>query len=351
MTEHSYEQLVEHLPFKKYGSIENFESSGKTMMMIYGKFEAIALEKAHGAHFSFQTDGKTIECSRRNDILTPDDNFYNYMDLSNRYEEQIKKIFEIIQSNFDDVVNVQVDGELIGGSYNHSEVKEDDDCSRIQKEVMYTPQHEFFAYDIYCFRKEWTKEDQNGFYVDYDLMEEIFKDVKILYAEPIGRGSFYDMCQLSNVFETMIPGKLDLPPIEHNMSEGLVIRLVKDQMYKSGSRVVVKSKNKTFSEVSKKKTDQKNKVSVLKGLGQELMECIDSMAIKNRLNNVISKIGEVTKDDYPQMMKDFNQDILKDFPTEYPEIFESINKKTMKCVKKYLNMKCRVLIEQYLIEN
>lgn len=336
--------MTDHLPFKKYGSIDNVESGSNTMMMIYGKLEAIALEKAHGAHFSFQTDGDTIECSRRREILTPDENFYNYQTFADKYKDQIMNIFTKINSKYDYVCSIQVDGELIGGSYDHPEVKEDEECARVQKEVMYSPNHQFFAYDIYCFRK-----DQDGFYLDYDLAEDIFQEVKLLYAEPLARGTFYDMCQLCNVFETTIPDKLDLPPIEKNFSEGFVIKLVKDKNHTTGSRIILKSKNKDFSEVKIDK--DKSKKKSVKGISPEIMECVDSMITMNRLNNVISKIGEVCKDDFPRLMKDFNQDILKDFPTEYPEIYASINKKTIGFVKKYMNGNCRIMIEQYLIEN
>lgn len=323
--------------FKKYGSIKNVNSEkGKATILIFGDVPAVALEKAHGAHFSFQTDGDIVECARRGDVLSNDDNFYDFQLLLERYSQVIKTIFEMVKAS-----SIQVDGELIGGTYKHPKVKARD-VSPIQSGVYYSPKYEFYAYDILCFYKDVL------IFVNYDKSIEIFKKVGLLYAEPIARGTFKELCGMSNVFPSRISTCLGLPEIDNNDAEGLVIKPINDIRLENGSRVILKSKNNKFCETNDIRKSKKPRTSLESKLDENVLDCLDSMTTENRLNNVISKIGPVTKADFGRLMKDLNLDILEEFKDEYKTIYDTLNKETFPIAKKYLNMQCSLLIKRYL---
>jgi Rnl2 family RNA ligase len=331
---------VPHLPFKKYGSIKNADSyDGRRVLEVYGDLESVAMEKAHGAHFSLQTDGKTVESAKRRSVLTDEDKFHNFRDFMSLYSAQILDIFAEITEMLEGVTSIQVDGEFIGGSYAHPDVERIKGYARVQKGVFYAPDYKFFAYDIHCFRA-----DETSFYVDYDVAEMIFKKVGLLYAEPMARGTFAELCALSNVFATTIPKKLGHPAIDENVAEGLVIKPVVNVCLSTGSRVILKSKNEKFSETQKVKDTTKSKDNSIR---PEIAACIDSMVTANRLDNVISKFGEISMSDFGDMMKEMNLDVLDDFPQEYEEIYTSIDEEEWPAVKKYLNRKCSALIRKY----
>ena len=332
---------MSNLPFKHYSSIKNVQSKeGITTIEIFSNVPAVALEKAHGAHFSFQTDGKIVECARRRDVLGDGHSFYNFQKLLEEYSDSIKNIFTLMDSN---TTSIQVDGELIGGLYDHPDVEKAHNSTPVQKEVYYCPDNKFFAYDILCF-----KDNGDRIFVNYDKAIEIFSSVGFLYAEPLARGTFSELCKMSNVFQSLIPKQLGLPLIENNMAEGLVIKPVNDLRSQKGSRVILKSKNKKFSETDDEVRKQKFKKPI-GGLSSEIIDCLDSMVTMNRLNNVISKIGEVTDNDFGMLMKDLNLDILEEFKEEHENIYNSLDKKTFPLAKKYLNGKCSTLIRQYFI--
>lgn len=337
----------QNIPFKKFGSIKNVDSlEGNKYIVNFGKLEAVAMEKAHGAHFSFQTNGKYIECAKRGSVLTPDEKFYNHQEFKTKYSSQIFEIFSEINSMLENIQSIQVDGEYIGGSYSHPDIEQDDRYCRIQKGVSYCPNHEFYAYDIRCFRVE-SDGTESSFYVDYDVMALIFEKVGILYAKPVARGTFAEMCRMSNIFESIIPSNLSFPQIESNQAEGLVIRPVIEHTYRTGSRIILKSKNKKFCEVinTKRNTTKTSKNKVY--IDPNIANCIDSMVNMNRLDSVISKIGEVTRADFGRLMRDLNIDILKDFPDHYPEEYDTIGEKEWPSIKKYLNTKCSDTIHKY----
>jgi Rnl2 family RNA ligase len=335
------------LPFKKFGSIKNTDSSdGEATIQAYGELEAVALEKAHGAHFSFQTDGDRIECARRGDVLNDEDSFYNHLDFVAKYSKQISQIFSEISSMLQDIRSIQVDGEFIGGSYSHPDVERNNECARVQKGVFYSPNHAFYAYDIRCFRVE-ADGEESSFYVDYDAVASVFEKVGMLYARPVARGTFAELCEISNVFESKISTELSLPQIESNKAEGLIIRPIVERVLRTGSRVILKSKNPKFAEtIRMRDPDKKSKTT---SIDPDVASCIDSMVVLNRLSNVISKIGQVEREDFGKIMCGLNCDVLKDFSDEYPEIHATIGKKDWPAIKKYMNRKCSALINEYFM--
>jgi len=118
--------------------------------------------------------------------------------------------------------------------------------------------------------------------------------------------------------------------------EGVVIRPIINRHFNGGSRVILKNKNEKWSENRKyhKLISLEEEVSetVLK-----LQEAILLYVTENRLNNVISKIGEVTEKDFGRVLGMFNKDIIDDFFKDYGDIINELEKKELKLIRKSFN--------------
>lgn len=85
----------------------------------------ICMEKVHGANFSFITNGKQIECCRRNALLAEHETFYNFQTVREKYKNAIFGLFDSIQKMHEAKVDqIQVYGELFGGIYPHEKVED-----------------------------------------------------------------------------------------------------------------------------------------------------------------------------------------------------------------------------------
>ncbi len=323
--------------FKKYGSIDNLSAKNDLVKVLsITKHEFVVLEKAHGAHFSFQTNGKTATCARRNSILTDKNKFYNHEEMLSKYLSRILEVFKFVDSKFKHVKTVQIDGELIGGMYHHKDVKQLD-LTKVQQGVYYSPDYQFYAYDIrYCSLDIWS-------YINYDICMEIFSELKFLYAKPLARGPFKDVVSFDPTFQTTIPDILGLPLIENNIAEGIVLKPVISMNLPNGSRIIFKNKTEKFNETKKIKT-------VLEDIPPEVQEVQDEilqMITMNRLNNVISKIGEVTEKDMGKLIGLLSRDVLDEYQKIYGDKLAELKRKYRKVVTKSLAIQCKITVLAY----
>ena len=90
-------------------------------------------------------------------------------------------------------------------------------------------------------------------YLDYDVCMELFKQSGFLYAEPLATGTLQDMISYPLGFESKLPAKFGLPPLDKpNIAEGIVIKPIKDvfvESKKGPKRVIFKRKVEGFAEV------------------------------------------------------------------------------------------------------
>src|SRR5690606_6790771 len=70
---------------------------------------------------------------------------------------------------------------------------------------------------------------------------------------------------------------------------------------------------------------------------------------QNRLDNVISKIGEVNpKKDYGKLLGLYNKDVLTDFLKNFQDKYDALEKHESKAVNKFVNKHAGQLITDYL---
>ncbi|HCM33971.1 RNA ligase, Rnl2 family [Chryseobacterium sp.] len=319
--------------FKTYNSIENAYQArmiDQIRLQGFGDEVFIVQEKVHGANFSFFTDGKEIKIAKRTAFIEKDEKFYNAHQMLEHYKKNVIEVFQKVKTIYPNVETVVIYGELFGGGYNHKEVEPVKGAVRVQKGIEYAPYNEFYAFDIKL----------NGVtYLDTDIVNEIFEKTGFFYAKTLFQGTLEEALRFPNVFNSKIPAWLGLPEL-NNMCEGTIIKTLKTKYFGNGARVILKNKNEKWIEKSKMVKKQGKTIQkpiVFGETAQNIWEEIQRYVTANRLNNVVSKIGEFEPKMMGKIIGLFAQDILEDFEKDFPSVFTTIEKEEQKRINKKLN--------------
>lgn len=248
-----------------------------------------------------------------------------------RYRNNVIEVFQKVKAIYPDVETVVIYGELFGGGYQHKEVESVKDAVKVQKGIEYAPYNEFYAFDIKL----------NGItYLDTEVVNQIFEETGFFYAKILFQGTLEEALRFSNVFNSKIPAWLGLPELENNMCEGTIVKTLKTRYFGNGARIILKNKNEKWVEKSKmvkKQAKTVHKQVHFSEKAQEIWEEIQQYATANRLNNVVSKIGEFEPKMIGKVIGLFAQDILEDFGKDFPAAFTAIEKEEQKRINKKLN--------------
>lgn len=340
------------LTFKKYSSIENASARDymqKVKMEMPYNLEWVVQEKVHGSNTSFLCDGSEVRFAKRTSLLDDNDWFYEFQSLLQAYKPRVLSLFLRIKNLYPEVESIAVFGEMFGGRYAHESVAAEKDITLIQKGVNYTPGHEFYAFDIYLL------ENGEGRYLSVDDANALFEAEGFFYAATLFRGSLADCLAFPNAFQSKISQWLGLPDIDDNICEGVVIRPVEPQYLRNGSRVLIKNKNERFAE--KKSAKQRNKlfaapVPCCSEALQQLQTEIDAYITINRLNNVVSHIGEVAfPKDFGKVMGLFAKDILDDLIKEHDQAYLALDKSEQKALNRKISKMAGSFLEKAIDNN
>lgn len=332
--------------FKTYNSMENAYQTrmiDQIRLQGFGDEVFIVQEKVHGANFSFFTDGEEIKIGKRTAFIEKDEKFYNAYQILEHYRQNVIHLFQKVKTIYPDVETVVIYGELFGGGYKHDEVVPVKDAVKVQKGIDYAPYNEFYAFDIKL----------NGItYVDTDWANSIFEETGFFHARTLFQGTLDEALAFPNVFNSMIPTWLGLPELEHNVCEGTIVKTLKTKYFGNGSRVILKNKNEKWVEKSKMVNKQDKKIQKEIQFGekaQDIWEEIQKYLTVNRLNNVMSKIGEFEPKMMGKVIGLFAQDIFTDFEKDFPSVFTTIEKEEQKRINKRLNILVIDLIKEELM--
>lgn len=334
------------MKFKKYNSIENSYQEDFIQSIIeqgFGELEYLVQEKVHGANLSFITDGQSILCAKRTELISEDEQFFNAQLLQKQYNDKILKVFQELAETHK-AKTLSIFGELFGGGYPHAAVPQEKEAKLVQRGVYYSPKNEFFAFDILINNEE---------YLDVETAAQLFDKHGFFYAKTLFKGSLQDCLAYPNAFKTTIPKDFGLPELDGNICEGLVIRPVQAAFLRTGSRVLIKNKNEKWAENNR----YIDKI-ILGRLLQETVELSEEAAFlceeayrfitQTRLDNVLSKLGEINpKKDLGKLLGLYNRDILSDFLKMYQERYEALEKREMKALNKFVNKHAGLLINDY----
>ena len=334
------------LEFKKYSSIENSfnrEFMERIVAEMPTDLEYVVQEKVHGANTSFLCDGEKVRFAKRTSLLEAEEMFYDYPELLERYKDKVMALTKDVFSRYKNVRSVNVFGEMFGGTYPHKDVQPNRKLSLIQKGVCYTPEHEFYGFDIYVINED------GGRYLPVDEVNEFFDKHGFFYARTLFKGTLGECLKYPNAFQSKIADWLGFPAIEDNICEGIVIRPVVPMYLRNGSRVLIKSKNERFAE--KKSVKKRNKLFAEPVPYSEALKAlipdVEAYVTEQRLANVVSHIGEVhVPKDFGKIMGLFSKDVLEDFLKEHGGEYGCLEKSEQKLLNKELNKLSTELVKK-----
>lgn len=319
--------------FKTYNSIENAYQTrmiDQIRLQGFGDEVFIVQEKVHGANFSFFTDGKEIKIAKRTAFIEKEEKFFNAHQILEQYRKNVINLFQKVKTIYPNVETVVIYGELFGGGYKHKEVEPVKNAIKVQAGIEYAPFNDFYAFDIKL----------NGVtYLDTDIINSIFEETGFFYAKTLFQGTLEEALRFPNVFNSKIPTWLGLPEM-NNMCEGTIIKTLKTKYFGNGARVILKNKNEKWIEKSKmvkKQNKTVQKTVHFSETAQNIWEEIQMYVTANRLNNVVSKIGEFEPKMVGKVIGLFAQDVLEDFEKDFPSVFTTIEKDEQKRINKKLN--------------
>ena len=327
--------------FNKYNSIENSYRKEFLERMERRGLHAetfVVQEKVHGSNLSyFTTDGVNFHAAKRNEVLQPDEKFYNYEIVLEDLKPKFTNIWNDLKNKNSNLKQLTFFGEIMGGDFPSEKAEKDKNAIKVQKGIFYSPKNHFYAFDILI---------NEDIYLDVDIANTYFEAEKLFYAKTLFKGNLEACLNYPNAFNSVIPMQLGLPDIENNTCEGVVIRPIKTEFFENGSRVILKNKNdnwkenKRFSKTFKEAEPLPEKIT-------KLQEAAETFITENRLNNVISKIGVVTEKDFGKILGLFSKDILEDFQKDFGEIMSELDKKEAKLISKAVSGKAAILVRDY----
>ena len=322
------------MAFAKYSSITNsydgvFIDKVRTECAKAGfKGPWYISEKIHGANcqVSYDEEGFNIGC--RNSYECPS----SWLNILLPYKYTMKLIYE-------EVGPIAFFGEFFGGTYPHPDVARDPNAKRVQKGIFYTPNNEVLFYDLLFKGKGFASVKE-------------FIEIADRYCIP--RVDFVEVPTLDEALAypnnnpSKVYTKYDLPEIENNIMEGVVIKPAVN-MYAGQSRMIIKNKNERFKEVAKcpkvvlppEELDEKTKVALEKAL---------AYITEERVINCLSHFGsEPDMTVLGNLIKETNQDVINSFENDNND-FGSMEKIEIKKVTKRVNTTVAKLCKEVLIK-
>lgn len=290
--------------FRKYPSIDNHYREKEIQYWIqhHPEIETVKYvlqEKIHGSNFQILITKDKVQYFSRNRELAPDESFYDYQSVMEKYLPTFKVIQE--ESLTNTIESIRIYGELFG--------------SNIQKGVDYGIEKQFRVFDI-CINDEFEPYLAVSCMME-DLLFNEFDFVPIIgYADSLQEAVDFEV----EGVDSKVLG------IENNNIEGIVIKPY-DTCFlnQDGSPFYLKKKASKFMEKQKAKKikiDNKSEAVV------KMQEVFGNYINDNRIQSYFSKVGEIESDKQIGLyIKGIFEDAKIDFLKDHLESFNLIPSK------------------------
>lgn len=335
------------MKFQKYPSITNhYQTEFIERIKLEGKDGGkwIATEKLHGANFSMWVNATQTRIAKRKGLLGEDgkggDGFFHVNNILSELKEKARKVYRYlnVRSGKPKLRTIAIYGELFGGHYPHPKVLDNPRYKKVQEGVWYSPDLQFMVYDI--------KIDDT--FVSFGFVHELCMVAGFLSVPQISSGTFEEMLELRNDYSSVVHQEWHLPKIKGNIMEGIVIRPVNNHYLKRGERVMIKSKNRKFSETRDRKPRE---IIKLCKVGKEMINKAMPMITGNRYDAVVSKIGDVTPKDFGRILgliiQDIHDELIDD--TKFYLKYQNIDKAERKLCHRVLAPQVAIIIREKLL--
>lgn len=281
-------------------------------------------EKVHGANFSFVYEKGKLSYAKRKQFLKWSDDFFGFQNVVNSIENKLLEIFEQLSQNIN-ADRYIIYGELFGGKYPHPEIEANINVQAIQTGVYYSPDILFCAFDIA------SEEDGVKTYLNYESAISYFNSVQLFHAKPLFTGKLKDALEFNSRINSTIPAALNLPLLDKNMIEGIVLKPFKHNDLIDFERPVIKIKNPEFDE--EKKFHEAEKWSYIPDISSKseelhfIVEEFNNLINKNRIESVLSKTGAIDMSNQSRMeeiREEFLSDVVVDFNEKNDHLMDEL---------------------------
>lgn len=335
--------------FFKYPSIENSYNHkfvDRIKFEGYDKEEYCITEKIHGTNtqVAYYTDNDEFVYGTRERVLPRNEKCYNAQEIFEGLKNKMRSIVNLLQQKCVNNVKVVIFfGELYGGAYPHKEVNKDNHAIKVQKGVFYSQHNQWRAFDI-AFK---LKGEKHMHFLSWSDFISACEKVNLDHVPLLGIClSLDEALQFPNDKLSEVYKLNDLPEIEDNVMEGVVIKPLSKDLWIGSHRVILKNKNDKFKEKwrEKKPDIQEEMPEIVKQAITEISAYIN----ENRVNNVISHLGEVSVKDIGKIIGLSSQDALEDYKKEYGTL-NMMEKSEEKMVTRYLNKEMSKIVRTIMM--
>ena len=199
----------------------------------------IALEKLHGAQLVVGVDADSIRFGKRKAWLRDDDPFFGWRLIANEVAERARALARAAGAP-----QVTIYGELCGGAYPHPDVDAIEGIGPVQVGVFYAADLVWVPFDVLL-----TQDDADqGVLASFTDLSAWASTADLILPDVLARGPRAAMAAVELPFDTRLPARLGLPPLDGNVAEGIVAR--PDRTMAADSRPAYKRKLARFDDAA-----------------------------------------------------------------------------------------------------
>jgi len=287
--------MFEFIPYDKIKNRINYKFINNNIK----RDEFIVTEKIHGAHLDIiiHVESGKIDFASRKNVLSFDNDF-NFLitsGLKKKLLDGSRDLLIGINPHLQDAKYITIAGEIFGGEY----PKMENNYKRVQPGISYSPNIEFIAFDLSL-----TLKDDTIKYMSFDHSESILESSNIMFTKCLFRGTLEECKNYNYTFNSTIPEILNLPKLDINIAEGVVVRY--DNEDNEDIRVLFKMKTEKFKETVEGLKLPKNLIANFDYIKNKITEA--------RLNNVLSKYDKQESNE--TILEDYLKDIIEELESE-----------------------------------
>jgi Rnl2 family RNA ligase len=340
--------------YKGYGKIEETSKNWqleKSDLTAFKRTQWVVTEKVHGANFCFLCDNTgQVRCGKRKELLSSTEDFFGYRKLLNTITPKVLVMYDYIKNVYANLTHLYVFGELFGGKYPHTDVESVPNTFPVQTGIWYCPDINFYTFDMAII------ENDKQIYLDFELVLKACHEADLMCAAPLFVGKYEQALDYELGFDSVLPAKFGLPAIANNKAEGIVIKPMKEILVKTNKgqvRAIVKKKIEEFSEAKYNLAEKKPNSSEIPQIDLIRFE-VDALITENRLNNALSKTGNVDTANRQQMLELLDMyigDVIESLLAYNEEGWKNLTESEKRTLQDEISTSSKYVIYKYFKKN
>lgn len=328
--------------FVKLPSFDNLDDQPdklKEFLETKARWYVDVTEKLHGASVAIEVGPSSIRYGKRGGYLESGESFYGLERVDKKYQGALHqaRLLIIKRYDIDSSAAIMFYGELVGGQYNHPDVKKVEEAVRVQKDANYAPDAELAIFAVKC-PNGWNAEAFRlggskvpPCWMSYHDLADVCTESKLPCVPHIFSGTVEELFKQYKDPEeiytrkTIFPSKLGLPEIKDNWAEGVVMKLYPDSPNKQlvPFGLTFKWKHRLQREKAKKAAAGNIKTDATK-LSSELIQTALGYINQPRVAAYFSKLSQTERENAKRNLghhiHGVRQDALEEFFKDLGEV-------------------------------